>query len=330
VTPIRPTQIIAVTGASGFVGQHVMRALEKSAGEVRLLSRRAISDIVPSHWSVMRGSLEDEAALSNLVTGADAVLHLAGAISAPSDAAFYSINEAGTRRLAQAAQKAGVRRFVHMSSLAAREPQLSAYASSKRAAETCLTSFADEMSIAIIRAPAVYGPGDKATLPLIQQLTKRLAVIPSAAANHFSLIYVTDLAEVAVTALHEDWSGLRDADDGREGGHDWQALASAVSVLEGHKVRVVFLPQSVAYGVASLISAASAMLGRTSMITPGKMRELYHRDWVSKAGALQANPPTGLEEGFRRTLSWYRQAGWLPGGPAIDRRPPNAGGAKVL
>jgi nucleoside-diphosphate-sugar epimerase len=285
---------------------------------------------VPSHWSVIRGSLEDEAALTTLVTGADAVLHLAGAISAPSDAAFHAINESGTRSLAQAAQKAGVRRFVHMSSLAAREPQLSAYAASKRAAEACLTNFADTISIAVIRAPAVYGPGDKATLPLIQQLTKRLAIIPSALQNRFSLIYVKDLAEVAVAALNEDWTGLRDADDARKAGYDWHDLAAAVSSIDGHRVRVAFLPQAVAYGAASLVSVGSAMLGRTAMITPGKMRELYHPDWVSEADALQANPPTGLEEGLRRTLAWYRQAGWLPGGPAIDRRPPSAGGVKTL
>jgi nucleoside-diphosphate-sugar epimerase len=217
-----------------------------------------------------------------------------------------------------------------MSSLAAREPQLSAYAASKRAAEECLTGFAETMGVAVIRAPAVYGPGDKATLPLIQQLTKRLAFIPSAPQNRFSLIYVKDLAEIAVDALIGNWTGLRDADDGRETGHDWHDLAAAASSLEGHEVKIIFLPQWIAFGAASLVSMGAAMLGRTAMITPGKMRELHHRDWVSGRDALRADPATGLEEGLRRTLAWYRQAGWLPGGPAVDRRPPSAGGVKTL
>jgi nucleoside-diphosphate-sugar epimerase len=186
------------------------------------------------------------------------------------------------------------------------------------------------MSVAVIRAPAVYGPGDKATLPLIQQLTKRLAFIPSAPQNRFSLIYVKDLAEIAVNALIGNWTGLRDTDDGRETGHDWNDLAAAASSLEGHEVKVIFLPQWMALGAASLVSMGAAMLGRTAMITPGKMRELYHRDWVSGRDALRTDPPTGLEEGLRRTLAWYRHAGWLPGGPAVDRRPPSAGGVKTL
>ena len=181
---------VALTGATGFVGRHVLAALEGRGCKLRLLARRALPEPTPENMTVVIGNLDDENAVANLVEGADTVLHLAGAISAPGRHQFFAINEEGTRRLAARAQQAGVKRFVHMSSLAAREPRLSDYAASKRAAEDVLSAVSAAMPVAIIRAPAVYGPGDKATLPLIQQLTSRYALIPSSATSRFSLVYV--------------------------------------------------------------------------------------------------------------------------------------------
>lgn len=325
-----PNSTIALTGATGFVGRHVLEALAGRGCRLRLLARRTLAEPLAENVTVVAGSLDDENALARLTDGADAVLHLAGAISAADRRQFLAINEDGTRRLASQAQRAGVRRFVHMSSLAAREPKLSDYAASKRGAEEALGAFSDKMAVAIIRAPAVYGPGDKATLPLIQQLTGRYALIPSNASSRFSLIYVKDLAAVAVASLDDGWTGRRDADDGEDGGYGWGDLAAATGALEGHPVTPVFMPRSVVSPIAWLIGSGASAIGQTAMVTPGKVRELYHADWVSRERVLRADPPTPLSQGLARTLAWYRRKGWLRDRRPADKNRLHAGGVKSL
>lgn len=321
---------IALTGATGFVGRHVLAALEGRGCKLRILARRAPPEPMPENVTVVIGNLEDENALASLTEGADAVLHLAGAISAPGRRQFFAINEEGTRRLAARAQQAGIERFVYMSSLAAREPRLSDYAASKRAAEDALSTLSAAMDVAVIRAPAVYGPGDKATLPLIQQLTARYPLIPSSATSRFSLVYVKDLARIATAALDEGWTGIRDADDGREEGYRWADLAAALAKLEEHKVTPFFMPQLAVGSVAWLIGTGASALGRSAMITPGKVRELYHHDWVSKERVLRTDPPTPLAKGLSQTLAWYRQKGWLQDRRPADRNRLREGGVKSL
>jgi nucleoside-diphosphate-sugar epimerase len=330
VTASTHISTIAVTGGTGFVGRHVLAALEAQGCKVRLLARRALPEPVPDTVTVVTGGLGDNAALVKLCEGADAVLHLAGSISAPSRSQFFAVNEEGTRALAEQAQRAGVKRFIHMSSLAAREPQISDYAASKRAAEDALTAVSATMAVAIIRAPAVYGPGDKATLPLIQQLTGRYALIPSSAASRFSLIYVKDLARIAVAALDEGWTGVRDADDGHDQGYGWTDLAAAVGAIEDHPVTPVYLPRAIVNPVAGLIASAASAIGRSAMITPGKVRELYHDDWVSRECVLRADPPTPLSQGLSRTLAWYRRKGWLRDRRPADKNRVREGGVRSL
>lgn len=330
MTANKKISTIAVTGATGFVGRHVLAALEGRGCKVRLLARRAPPEPVPEHVTVVAGSLEDDEALARLTQGVDLVVHLAGAISAPGRRQFFAINEEGTRRLAVQAQRAGVKRFVHISSLAAREPDLSDYAASKRAAEDALTAASEAMDVAIIRAPAVYGPGDKATLPLLQQLTNRYALIPSNSASRFSLIYVKDLARIAVASLDEDWIGVRDADDGEDRGYGWADLAAAVGALEDHTVKPLFMPRSAVNSVAWLIASGASAIGRSAMVTPGKVRELYHDDWVSRERVLRADPPTPLSQGLGRTLAWYRRKGWLRDRRSADRNRLREGGVKSL
>jgi len=330
VTASTHISTIAVTGGTGFVGRHVLAALEGRGSKVRLLARRSLPEPIPGNVTVVAGSLEDEDAIASLVEGADAVLHLAGAISAPGRRQFFSINEDGTRRLAATAQRAGVKRFVHMSSLAAREPGLSDYAASKRGAEDALAEFSKKMAVAIIRAPAVYGPGDKATLPLIQQLTGRYALIPSSAASRFSLVYVKDLARIAVATLDENWTGVRDADDGHDKGYGWTDLAAAVGAIEDHPVTPVYIPRAMVNPVAGLIASAASAIGRSAMITPGKVRELYHDDWVSRERVLRADPPTPLSHGLSRTLAWYRRKGWLRDRRPADKNRVREGGVRSL
>src|SRR5512145_2940506 len=127
---------VAITGGTGFIGRHVIAALTGSGQSLRLLMRNpAPGTLSCGNAEIIRGSLADRDALARLVDGADTVIHCAGAIGAADRSGFASANIDGTRALAAAAAAAGVRRFVHLSSIAAREPALTDYAWSKAGSE---------------------------------------------------------------------------------------------------------------------------------------------------------------------------------------------------
>ena len=219
---------VAVTGASGFVGRAVVRRLVETGWPVRVLVRRCAPDLERACVVAVQGSLEDEAALQRLVAGAGAVVHCAGLVAAPSAAAFSQVNVVGSARLFAAAAGAATRpRILLLSSLAAREPRLSAYAHSKRAAEETLWQVADQgIEACALRPPAVYGPGDQATLPIFRQLRDGLLFVPAVTGARFSLLYVHDLADaVAHLLATATWPAFRSRNRRRAG--RWLSLGGS-------------------------------------------------------------------------------------------------------
>ena len=173
------TRTVAVTGATGFIGSHVVGRLGRAGWRVRILTRRvpASAQFADVAVEAVIGTLEDGRAVARLVRGADAVVHAAGRIKARSHAEFFAANATGTRLLVEAAIAAGHRpRFVLLSSIAARQPQVSDYAASKLAGEAELTRLDDELPWSILRPPAVYGPGDRETLAFFRALRMGVAM----------------------------------------------------------------------------------------------------------------------------------------------------------
>lgn len=316
------TRTLALTGATGFVGSHVLREAQLRGWRVRALVRGNELDGVET----VSGDLHDAAALAKLVAGSDCVLHVAGAIAAPSRARFFAANAEGTANLVAVAGRAGVRRFVHISTMAARHPELSDYAASKRAGEVVVEPLE---GAAILRPPAVYGPGDRGILPIVQQLTRRTALLPGHAGQRFSLLYGQDLARLALDTADASWTGIRDADDGKRGGYSWHDLIAAASQAEGRSIRPVFLPRQAVALLSHVASGGARLIGRTAMLTPGKVAELYHPDWVAE-DALALDEPTSFAQGFRLTVAWYRQHGWLPDRRPADRRRASSNGEKPV
>jgi nucleoside-diphosphate-sugar epimerase len=308
---------VAITGATGFAGRHVAAALAAKGYAVRALVRDEVKAERIKFAEPVIGTLADHGALDRLLSGADVLVHLAGAIAAADRNDFLRTNREGTRKVADAAMMAEVKRIIHVSSLAAREPQLSDYAMSKSAGETVMSEHANRFSLAILRPPAIYGPGDRATLPLFAQLTRRFALVPGTRAQRFSLIYAGDFARLIVNLAGSNWSGLAEVHDGKSGGYDWADLVSTATAIHGRPVTPVFVPRRLLAGLATFI--------RNPGIPPhGKIRELYHPDWVCRGPQPDLPDRTGLAEGFRQTLHWYREEGWLPiGGGADGRRPPH-------
>ena len=314
------SRIIAITGATGFAGRHAMSELLLHGFTLRALVRdRGRANFAPGVETVA-GDLADDAALMQLVSGADAVIHLAGALTSLDREGYFRVNAQGTEALADAALKAGVRRFVHVSSLAAREPQLSGYAASKRVGEEAITARGTALNAIIIRPPAVYGPGDKGTLPLIKELTRPVAAIPGLAEARFSLIHARDLARLIVEAVGSGTQGLHEVSDGMPGGYGWDDLVRVASDFGGRPVHPIFLPRAVPTAVATVAEAIGRWRGKPGMVNRGKIAELYHPDWVARDGSLALADPIPFAEGFAETVTWYRKAGWLPQRPVTDTR----------
>ncbi|MCB1378935.1 MAG: SDR family NAD(P)-dependent oxidoreductase [Alphaproteobacteria bacterium] len=312
---------IAITGATGFAGRHAVAELLKGGYRLRALVRDPVAARLPSEVEIIRGDMGDDEALDALVRGSYAVIHLAGALWGLTSHDYFRVNAHGTVALAEAAIRRGTGRFIHVSSLAAREPGLSPYAASKRAGEDAVGVIAERLNAVILRPPAVYGPGDRATLPLMRELTRPLAVIPGRSDARFSLIHVADLARLIARAVTEDVGGLQEVSDGTPGGYGWADLVAVASAEQGRPVRPLFLPMAVPGTVAALAEIVAKVRRKPGLITRGKVAELYHLDWVARPPELVLAEPTRFAQGFAETLAWYRSAGWLPQASGPDRSP---------
>jgi len=236
-------------------------------------------------------------------------------------------NVEGTRRLATAARQAGTVRFVHVSSLAAREPGLSGYALSKRLGEREVIDGVEPDRWVIVRPPVVYGPGDPATLPLMAQLTRRTAWMPGTSRQRFSLLYVDDLAcaLIELARSREPCGSIHELHDGRAQGYDWADIAAAAVATQGRPQQVRYLPHLMLAAIARLSQGWTRLTGQRlgPPISPDKVRELYHRDWVCRHKLLDEttgwSAEVGFEDGLMRTLDWYRGNGWLPPEGAVAK-----------
>jgi nucleoside-diphosphate-sugar epimerase len=289
---------IALTGATGFVGQRVLALAETP---LRALTRRPQTDQSNVAW--IPGDLADTAALARLCDGATTVLHIAGVVSAPTRADFDAGNVAGTAAVLAAAKAAGVRRFVHVSSLAAREPQLSMYGASKAAAERLVMD--SGLDWVIVRPPGVYGPADAEMLDIYKLAARGLYIAPP---GRISLIHVDDLAR-ALLALTDRGPSRQvlEIDDGADNGHSHPDFARIIGTALGKRVRVVPLPLSMLH--------VAAKIGLSPKLTPDRARYIAHPDWVTRGGnAALAGlwaPQISLATGVADTVQGYRARNWL-------------------
>jgi nucleoside-diphosphate-sugar epimerase len=311
--------VLAITGATGFIGQAVLRAAITDGWQPRLLVRRFPRGclIAGQPVEIVLGDLNDAGALQKLMRGAKAVIHLAGLIKALRDEDFFTANAGGTENLLMAAAAANpTAPLLHVSSLAAREPQLSPYAASKRAGEEQVQRLAGDRPWAIIRPPAVYGPGDPATLPLFKAARSGFLPYPAAADARVSLIHVADLASAILAATQQLCAGglatgtLAEIDDGQAGGHRWAEMIEALALAAARPVRSVRLPRPLLVPIAAANAAYCRFRKRADVFMPAKLAELYHRDWAAAGPGLPETchwqPGFTLQSGFADTFQWYR------------------------
>ena len=303
----RKSRTLAVTGGTGFVGQHLLRMALAGGFDVRALTRGWKPPEDEISW--VEGALDRPEALLKLCTGADAVIHIAGVINGSKEA-FEAINVGGTAAMIDAARKAGVRRFIHISSLAAREPELSNYGRSKAKSERLVAASGLEWTI--IRPPAVYGPGDRETLELFKMARRGFVALPPK--GHFSVIHVEDLCRLILAIVDEPdtVSETYEPDDGREGGWAHRHFARTLSRIYGKRATTMSMPKLLMHGAARL---DRLFRRKSAKLTADRVNYFCHPDWVAKA---EHRPPPALwtpeirtATGLKQTAEWYREAGWL-------------------
>jgi nucleoside-diphosphate-sugar epimerase len=301
------SRVLAVTGGTGFVGSHLLRLSVDAGWTVRALTRTP--RLAESGICWVEGALDRPDSLAELCEKADAAIHIAGLISG-AKAAFQRVNVEGTGALLEAARQAGVRRFVHVSSLAAREPELSAYGASKAASETLVRGSA--LNWTIVRPPAVYGPGDRETLELFRMAKRGFVALPPK--GRFSVVHVEDLCRLLLVLPErpETIGQLYEPDDGRDGGWAHRHFARTLGRLYGKRAATFAMPRLV---MASAARIDSFVRRDRAKLTPDRARYFSHADWVVRP---EHRPPTDVWQpavrtatGLKQTAEWYQKEGWL-------------------
>jgi nucleoside-diphosphate-sugar epimerase len=299
---------LAVTGGTGFVGSHLLDVAVAAGHHINALTRRDQQARDGVNW--IAGDLSNREALEHLVRDADAVIHVAGTITAPNASGFEQGNVVGTLAMLAAATAGGVQRFVNVSSLAAREPKLSMYGDSKCRAEQLVMS--SGLDWAIVRPPAVYGPGDKETLELFRMAKLGVMLMPPK--GRISVIHVDDLARLllALAAPRTPSHCLIEPDDGKSGGWTHREFAHALAAAVGTKAAVISSP-----GMLLRLAAKTDQLlrGEKAKLTTDRAAYFSHRNWVVEpkraAPAGLWHPETDTRVGLQKTADWYRDNGWL-------------------
>ena len=300
---------IAVTGATGFVGQALLDAAAAEGIEVRALARREQPERTGVKW--YSGDLANPKALARLVRGTEAVIHVAGVLTAPQPADFEAGNVTGTMAVVEAALASGVPRLIFVSSLSAREPQLSLYGASKARAETVVK--ASGLDWTIVRPPAVYGPRDRDMFELFR--AARWGVVPAPKAGWTSVIHAEDLARLLLALIRggEDVTHRTfEPDDGKRGGWSHYELARAIGWAMGRRPKVLGLSRRTMEWAAR---ADLFLRGTGAKLTLDRVGYMNHPDWVVSHGARVPaelwRPKVETREGLKATAAWYREMGWF-------------------
>ena len=299
---------LAITGVTGFVGSHLLDKALAAGHEINALTRREQSKRDGLTW--IAGDLHDRGALERLVSDADAVIHVAGVISGQNAEIFEKGNVEGTLAMLAAATAGGVQRFVHVSSLAAREPKLSLYGASKERAEALVHG--SGLGWAIVRPPAVYGPGDKETLELFRMAKLGVMLMPPK--GRVSVIHVDDVARLLLALAAPDAPSniLIEPDDGKSGGWTHREFARALGKAVGTRPAIVSSP-----GILLRLAARADQFFRRerAKLTVDRAAYFSHRNWVIEPKRACPSelwqPRIDTMQGLKDTAEWYRAQDWL-------------------
>jgi nucleoside-diphosphate-sugar epimerase len=300
--------LVALTGATGFIGQHLQKALLDAGIAVRALIRQSsASTNLHSDCDVVRVDLGQPTSVAKSLENVDAVIYAAGSVRGRSPKDFQAANVDGVQTVAAALSKLPTNvPVLLLSSLAASAPELSFYAASKAAGERVLKENKPGQW-SIIRPPAVYGPGDQEMRPIFNAIRHGLIPLIAPPAQRLPFIEVSDLISAMLAWLRNPEACSETTftvDDGTANGYDWHDIQALIAPARALRIPV---PGMLLELLGHVNLSVSRIAGYLPMLTPGKVRELRYLNWSCDNTAFTTatgwHPQWGLAEGVDRLFA---------------------------
>lgn len=304
------TKRIALTGATGFVGSHLLDELLSRGYFVNALARKEQPPREGVNWIL--GDLQNEGALTELIDGSHVIINVAGLIKAKSANDFMAANSQAVATIKSIVKKSSLNPlFIQISSYAAREPQISDYAMSKYQGEEML-KIGDEIRWTVLRPPGVYGPGDTETLKIFKAIRYGVAFYPASKNNRVSWIHVADLSN-AIADLSEMENCEKktfEVDDGTANGYSHEEFFNTTSLLMSKSPLRITVPRVVLYAIGSVNELLGILLNYAPMVSAKKVNEICHDNWTLNTSIdfqkTGWSPKINLKDGLEETLDWYK------------------------
>jgi dihydroflavonol-4-reductase len=322
-----------VTGASGFIGSHLVDLLLAKKYEVRVLLRRTSS----LEWlkdlpiEFVYGDLFSADALQQAVAGVDYVYHSAGLTKAKTPEIYLRANAEGTRNLLEAVKtrNPGIKRFVQISSQAAVGPSpgatpvnentdpapLTSYGKSKWMAEQECHRFFSDFPVTIVRPPAVFGPRDRDIFEFFHTVAKGIQPMVGFSEKYLSLIHARDLVRGFVMAGESPRGAGETYFITSKRYYGWKEIGDLTSHILGKRVLRVRIPQFGVFAIAAIAEGLATFSSKPALVNFEKARDMVQGYWTcdhqKAARDLGFEQELTLEQGIQDTIDWYRQMRWL-------------------
>jgi len=333
-----------ITGATGFIGLHLARALAAAGHEAVCLVRRSsrCEDLQTLPVRLIEGDVASGAGVAEAIAGCDFVYHLAGAVRGRTRDDFFRSNTDGVRHVVDAAVRCSSPPVIVLaSSLAAAGPAVdgrphepgtpgrpvSFYGESKLAGEAAARHAADHVPVTVVRPPIVFGEGDRASFEWFRSIARfRLQVVPGLRPARYSIIYVHDLVQALIAAAERGRRLVPGDDPATRGtGAYYVAADAALSYREigDYAAAGLGITRFLSLPVPAVIlrivgfggDCAAWITGRPPLIGLDKVREATAGSWLCSTAAARAElgfvPSQSLVDQFAATAAWYRNHGWL-------------------
>ncbi len=324
---------VLVTGATGFIGSHLVEALLRRGDQVRCLIRRTSRLEWLKDLPVERvyGDCNDKASLKDAVLDVQQIFHCAGVTKATQDRNYFEVNATGTENLIRSCldHNPPLQKFIYLSSQAAAGPcqngqgkkesdacqPVSSYGRSKRLGEEFALAHAHELPVVILRPSVVYGPRERDMFAFVKLLSRGINPRFSGQEQRLSLCYVQDVVDAILLAseINDPKGDIFFVSDGKD--YRLEEIGDIFTQAMGVKAIRVPVPRWIIMGFASLSEAWGRLSRKPALVNRGKVEEMVQEKWVcdiSRARSLLCfKPRFPLEEGARLTVDWYRKENWL-------------------
>ncbi len=320
-----------VTGGTGFIGSHLADSLieDSKYNNIKCLVRSNEKWLKNKPYQKISGDLHSIRTIESALEDIDVIFHIAAIVKAPSQKELDFANVEATENILRMAKRTGVKKLVILSSLAAAGPSqtrpvtekdpmkpISMYGKSKMRMEKMIHKLVDgDLSVTILRPPAVYGPREDQIFTLFKMMKYGVAPIVGDGENpKLSMVYVKDVVQAIIKAANDSTPGVKTYFVSGDRITNWNEIREIVTTVLGKKNLAIRLKPDWVKKIAGAVETTASFFGTYPVINKEKANEMV-LEWTcsdQKArNELNYKPEFSLEEGISRTLRWYKKHQWL-------------------